>query len=56
MLADKLYGAPHPALQRQALHARTLRFRHPRTGEETTFEAPLPLDLADYLARYFPSA
>ncbi|MBP5717245.1 MAG: RluA family pseudouridine synthase, partial [Bacteroidales bacterium] len=26
---------------RQALHARTLGFRHPRTGEEMDFEAPL---------------
>lgn len=56
LLADKLYGAPHPSLRRQALHARTLRFRHPRTQHEVTFEAQLPPDLADYLASYFPSA
>jgi 23S rRNA pseudouridine1911/1915/1917 synthase len=30
---------------RQALHARTLGFRHPRTGEEMDFEAPLPPDI-----------
>lgn len=30
---------------RQALHARTLGFRHPRTGEEMDFEAPLPADM-----------
>ncbi|MBR0036894.1 MAG: RluA family pseudouridine synthase [Bacteroidales bacterium] len=30
---------------RQALHARTLGFRHPRTGEEMDFEAPLPPDM-----------
>ncbi|HEX2187604.1 MAG TPA: hypothetical protein VHG51_01840, partial [Longimicrobiaceae bacterium] len=31
---------------RQFLHAAELRFRHPRTGEEMRFEAPLPPDLA----------
>lgn len=30
---------------RQALHARTLGFRHPRTGEEMDFEASLPEDM-----------
>jgi len=30
---------------RQALHARTLGFRHPRTREELDFESPLPEDL-----------
>ncbi len=31
---------------RQALHARTLGFKHPRTGEEMDFEAPLPADMS----------
>ena len=31
---------------RQFLHAAELRFRHPRTGEEMRFHAPLPRDLA----------
>lgn len=31
---------------RQFLHAAELRFRHPRTGAELRFEAPLPDDLA----------
>lgn len=30
---------------RVALHARTLGFRHPATGEEMNFEAPLPADM-----------
>ncbi|NDV93679.1 RluA family pseudouridine synthase [Dysgonomonas sp. 521] len=30
---------------RQALHAQTLGFIHPRTGEEMMFEAPLPDDI-----------
>jgi 23S rRNA pseudouridine1911/1915/1917 synthase len=31
---------------RQFLHAAELRFRHPIRGEEMSFEAPLPADLA----------
>lgn len=34
------------ALGRQALHAATLGFTHPVTGEELMFESPLPEDLA----------
>jgi len=30
---------------RQALHARTLGFKHPETGEELSFECPLPDDM-----------
>ena len=32
-------------LNRQALHARTLGFNHPETGERLTFSAPMPLDM-----------
>jgi 23S rRNA pseudouridine1911/1915/1917 synthase len=34
------------ALGRQALHARTLRLRHPATGESLVFRSELPPDLA----------
>ena len=37
---------------RQALHARTLGFRHPVTGEEMDFETPLPQDMQDLLAKW----
>jgi 23S rRNA pseudouridine1911/1915/1917 synthase len=37
-------------LERQALHARKLRFEHPATGERLTIEAPLPADIAGVLA------
>lgn len=36
--------------KRQALHAQRLGLTHPATGEELTFEAPLPADLAALLA------
>lgn len=34
---------------RQALHARRLSFEHPQTGEEVSFEAPLPDDFKGLL-------
>ncbi|GAB6007812.1 pseudouridine synthase [Bacteroidia bacterium] len=37
---------------RQALHARTLGFVHPRTGEEMMFEAALPEDMSRLLDRW----
>lgn len=37
-------------LERQALHARRLRFAHPHTGETLDVEAPLPADMAAVLA------
>jgi 23S rRNA pseudouridine1911/1915/1917 synthase len=39
------------AMPRQALHAHTLGFRHPATGRDLDFEAPLPADMAFVLAR-----
>jgi 23S rRNA pseudouridine1911/1915/1917 synthase len=36
---------------RQALHAHVLRCRHPADGRPMTFEAPMPKDLQDLLAR-----
>ncbi len=37
---------------RQALHAKTLGFTHPRTGEELMFEAPLPEDITQLLEKW----
>lgn len=37
---------------RQALHARTLGFRHPATGEEMDFEAPLPQDMTALIEKW----
>jgi 23S rRNA pseudouridine1911/1915/1917 synthase len=37
--------------ERQALHAYRLAFEHPVTGEMLRFEAPIPADLNDLLAR-----
>ncbi len=37
---------------RQALHARTLGFTHPRTGEEMYFEAPVPPDMQQIIDKW----
>lgn len=37
---------------RQALHAMTLGFKHPKTGEEMDFSAPLPPDMSALLDRW----
>ncbi len=37
---------------RQALHAKTLGFRHPRTGEQMDFSSPMPDDLASLIAKW----
>jgi 23S rRNA pseudouridine1911/1915/1917 synthase len=44
---DPLYGkADDLGLTRQFLHAHRLSFAHPFTGEQLSFESPLPADLA----------
>jgi 23S rRNA pseudouridine1911/1915/1917 synthase len=42
--------------ERQALHAHRLVFEHPATGEVLRFEAPIPADMNDLLARLRRSA
>ena len=52
-LPEKLFGPQAADLAnsfpRQALHAATLGFEHPVTGEELEFESPLPADMAGLL-------
>ena len=65
LLGDSVYGAGFrssasklgetaraalAALNRQALHATTLGFEHPRTGKQMQFESPAPEDFATLLA------
>lgn len=53
LLGDYTYGAPSPdkGLVGQCLHARRLKFVHPRTGEHVELESPLPDYFEDVLAR-----
>ena len=57
LLGDGVYGAPCPekGLEGQCLHARALRFIHPRSGEEITLECPLPPYFLEVLGRLGPT-
>jgi 23S rRNA pseudouridine1911/1915/1917 synthase len=48
-LAPSTEGTPSPAIERVALHAALLSFRHPIDGRPMRFVAPLPADLRSLL-------
>jgi 23S rRNA pseudouridine1911/1915/1917 synthase len=59
IVGDQVYGARGALLDRasfgwtfprQALHAESLEFRHPQTGQTVRLSAPLPADLTELLA------
>ena len=54
VVGDATYGRTRAGapvlLQRQALHAESIRFRHPSSAEEIGVSAPLPADFAAALA------
>lgn len=56
LLGDGTYGAPSPekGLAGQCLHARRLRFIHPRTGEQMCLETALPEYFLEVLSRLGP--
>ena len=56
LLGDSTYGAPSPekGLEGQCLHARALRFLHPRTGEPVALETPLPAYFTEVLSKLGP--
>jgi len=37
---------------RQALHAKSLGFDHPKTGERLFFESPLPYDMKELIDKW----
>jgi 23S rRNA pseudouridine1911/1915/1917 synthase len=45
LLGDQVYGTESPLLDRQALHAELLGFKHPVTDEQVTVTAPMPADM-----------
>lgn len=49
---DKKYGAQTNPLGRVALHAGKIAFRHPETGNEMSFESPLPYKFRDLFSKY----
>lgn len=56
LLGDYTYGAPSPdkGLEGQCLHARRLRFVHPRSGKQVCLETPLPGYFSSVLVRLGP--
>ncbi|MBQ9708728.1 MAG: RluA family pseudouridine synthase [Firmicutes bacterium] len=53
VLSDHLYGTERPAIiERQALHASSLSFHHPATGERLTITAPIPEDMKKALSLF----
>jgi 23S rRNA pseudouridine1911/1915/1917 synthase len=50
---DPVYGVKNEKLgfNKQLLHAAVLSFKHPGTGEEMTFKAPLPADFEAVLKK-----
>ena len=53
VVGDSMYGGARSALvaPRPMLHARRLTLIHPGSGEEMTFEAELPADMAAVVAK-----
>ena len=45
LLGDAVYGKSSPLVPRHFLHAHSLAFAHPATGEPLAFRCPLPPDL-----------
>ena len=57
LLGDQVYGAPGPdkGLEGQCLHARELKFIHPRTGEPVHIQTELPPYFLDVLKKLVPN-
>eukprot|EP00903_Cladosiphon_okamuranus_P018821 g17312.t1 len=62
VLGDEVYGnkdwnrrlQQSTGLTRPLLHARSLEFKHPGTGESISLAAPLPADVASVVKRIYP--
>ena len=52
VLGDPVYGVPDLGLRRQFLHASSLAFEHPLTGERVETVSALPQDLQAVLERF----
>lgn len=52
IVGDTLYGKPDDFMGRQALHAHTLTFTHPVTGEKMRLVAPPPSDFVTICTQY----
>ncbi|MBE6588554.1 MAG: RluA family pseudouridine synthase [Ruminococcaceae bacterium] len=53
---DNLYGTPSHHIGRHALHAYALSFSHPISASPMQLCAPLPQDMQDLIALFFPNS
>ncbi len=53
ILGDDLYGSASDLIDRHALHAYKLSFKHPITQKETELFAPVPNDMNKIIQKYF---
>lgn len=51
VLGDTVYGMPTLLIKRQALHAKSLGFIHPKTNQKLQFESDLPKDFDSLLKK-----
>lgn len=51
IVGDSLYSIPSPQISRQALHAFSISFIRPSSGEKMTVSAPVPDDILSLLGR-----
>ena len=56
LIGDFLYNPGDDKMQRQALHAGTLRLLHPVSGQPMVLCAPLPQDMKAAAEAFFPAA
>lgn len=49
IVGDDIYGPKLPLMPRQALHARSIAFDHPITGQQVLIIAPVPADMMSAL-------
>lgn len=52
IFGDPVYGKPDPHIAGQCLHAKTIGFLHPITGQEMAFDSPLPEDFCRVLRAF----
>jgi 23S rRNA pseudouridine1911/1915/1917 synthase len=51
IVGDAVYGSPDPLIARQALHAWRVTFLHPATRTPLEVEAPLPVDMQQFVRK-----
>ncbi|RNC29150.1 MAG: Ribosomal large subunit pseudouridine synthase D [Candidatus Dichloromethanomonas elyunquensis] len=51
VIGDTMYGKSCPMISRQALHAESVTFTHPRNRTQITVQAPLPADFSTIIGK-----